>query len=98
MARESVILFGRIICLGVDGESAGFRLREHPRHMHVSFWEKDLTGLMGALRPQSPALLAAGAFGGNLFYVLWYEGFFGRRGGGAFVVDSSGLIAGRSKG
>ena len=39
--------------------------RERPRRIHVSFWQKDLTGLMEALRPQSPALLAAGAFGGN---------------------------------
>jgi hypothetical protein len=40
-------------------------MQKHPRRIHVSFWQKDLTGLMGALRPQSPALLAAGAFGGN---------------------------------
>ena len=38
---------------------------ERPRRIDVSFWQKDLTGLMEALRPQSPALLAAGAFGGN---------------------------------
>ena len=39
--------------------------RDRLRRIHVSFWQKDLTGLMEALRPQSPALLAAGAFGGN---------------------------------
>ena len=45
------------------GESPSPKLR--PRRIHVSFRQKDLTGLMGALRPQSPALFAAGAFGGG---------------------------------
>jgi len=36
-----------------------------PGASNVIFRQNDLTGLMGALRPQSPALLAAGAFGGN---------------------------------
>ena len=40
--------------------------RERPRRIYVSFWQKALTSLMGALRHQSPALLAVGAFGGEL--------------------------------
>ena len=63
--------------------------RERPRGIYVSFCS--MTGLMGALRPQSPALLAAGAFGGNFqIGFVWRENpvFFSviiLRGEGSFL-------------
>jgi len=42
-----------------------------PRRIYVNFWQINMAGLMGALRPQSPALLAAGAFGGNFLFKAW---------------------------
>jgi hypothetical protein len=42
-----------------------FRAGYDPR---ATIFQDDLTSLMGALHPQSPALLAAGAFGGNFLF------------------------------